>query len=509
MTYFLGLDLGTSAVKCILVDDTGHVTASHSVEYPLYQPHPGWAEQHPEDWWMATVEGIRALIQKAGIQGNEIAGIGFSGQMHGSVFLDEAQQVIRPALLWCDQRTGEQCEYIENTVGREELGRLTGNKALTGFTAPKIIWLRDQEPEHYERVRHVLLPKDYVRLRLTGEFGMDMADASGTLLLDVAGRKWSETVVDRLGIPMAWLPPLFESGDVAGKLLPEAAALTGLAAGTPIVAGGGDQACGAVGVGVVRHGIASVALGTSGVVFVHDDTYQADEACRLHSFCHGVPGKWHRMGVMLAAGGSFQWWRNHFAHEELEQAKREGKDVYEILTAEAEAAPLGSEGLIFLPYLSGERTPHPDPKARGGFIGLNLRHGKAHLTRAILEGITFGLYDSMQLIKESGIEVTELRVNGGGARSPFWRQMIADIFGIPVVTVNSTDGPAYGAAIMAASGVLQEDITTLCEKWIQVVDRMEPIAENHNRYNSYYQIYRKLYGTLKETFHELSDLVQK
>jgi xylulokinase len=509
MGYFMGLDLGTSAVKCILVDEKGQVTSSHSEEYPLLQPHPGWAEQNPEDWWNATLVGIRQLLAKSGVKGEEVAGIGFSGQMHGSVFLDAEQQVIRPALLWCDQRTAEQCAWIEAAVGKEELGRLTGNRALTGFTAPKVVWLRQEEPEHYARVRHLLLPKDYVRLRLTGEFGMDMADASGTLLLDVANRRWSQTVADRLSIPMEWLPPLFESGEVAGQLQPEAARLTGLAAGTPVVAGGGDQACGAVGVGVVRQGIASVALGTSGVVFVHDDAYQVDEAYRLHSFCHGVPGKWHRMGVMLAAGGSFQWWRNHFAHEELELAKQQGKDVYEVLTSLAETAPLGSEGLLFLPYLTGERTPHPDPKARGSFIGLNLRHGKAHLTRAVLEGITFGLRDSLELMKQSGIEIHELRVNGGGARSPFWRQMIADIFGIPVVTVNSTDGPAYGAAVMAASGVLQRDITSLCEEWIQVVDRIEPNPEHSENYEAYYQIYRGLYATLQPTFHQLSDLAQQ
>jgi xylulokinase len=509
LRYFLGIDLGTSAVKCILVDDKGTVTGSHSVEYPLLQPHPGWAEQNPEDWWQGSIKGIQGLLAKTGVSGDEVVGIGFSGQMHGSVFLDEAQQVIRPALLWCDQRTAEQCAEIEQAVGREELGRLTGNMALTGFTAPKLLWLRQHEPEHYARVRHLLLPKDYVRLRLTGAFGMDVADASGTLLLDVAHRRWSQTVADRLSIPMEWLPPLFESGEVAGQLQPEAARLTGLAAGTPIVAGGGDQACGAVGVGVVRQGIASVALGTSGVVFVHDDAYQVDEAYRLHSFCHGVPGKWHRMGVMLAAGGSFQWWRNHFAHEELEQAQQEGKDVYEVLTSLAETAPLGSEGLLFLPYLTGERTPHPDPMARGGFIGLNLRHGKAHLTRSVLEGITFGLRDSLELIKQSGISVNELRVNGGGARSPFWRQMIADIFGIPVVTVNSTDGPAYGAALMAASGVLLRDITELCEEWIQVVSRTEPNPENAHKYEAYYQIYRTLYGTLKPTFHQLSELAQQ
>ncbi|ULL14649.1 xylulokinase [Paenibacillus sp. H1-7] len=506
MSYFLGIDLGTSAVKCILVDDQGNVKASHSVEYPLLQPQPGWAEQHPEDWWNGTAACIRQLLDKAAVSGSQVAGIGLSGQMHGSVFLDRELRVIRPALLWCDQRTAAECEWIESTIGAKELGRLTGNKALTGFTAPKVIWLRNAEPEHYARTAHLMLPKDYVRLQLTGAFGMDMADASGTLLLDVANRRWSPEVVERLGIPMECLPPLYESNAIAGHLLPAAAELTGLAAGTPVVAGGGDQACGAVGVGVVQQGIASVALGTSGVVFVHDDTYQADAECRLHSFCHGVPGKWHRMGVMLAAGGSFQWWKNHFAYEELKRAEEEGRDVYEYLTELASTAPLGSEGLLFMPYLTGERTPHPDPQARGGFIGLNLRHSKAHLTRAVLEGITFGLRDSLELVKASGIEIKELRVNGGGARSGFWRQMIADIFGYPVVTVNSTDGPAYGAAVMAASGVLNQNIEDLCERWIQVVDRVEPNADNQKQYERYYEVYKTLYPTLKTTLHQLSDL---
>lgn len=507
MNYFLGIDLGTSAVKCILVDEQGGVKASLSAEYPLLQPNPGWAEQHPEDWWKQTAVCIKQLLVKAGVTADQVKGAGLSGQMHGSVFLDSDLNVVRPALLWCDQRTGAQCETIERTIGKEQLGHLTGNKALTGFTAPKVVWLKENEPDHYAKVAHLMLPKDYVRLQLTGAFGMDMADASGTLLLDVAGRRWSEEVVTALGIPMEWLPPLYESNQIAGYLTTEAAAATGLAEGTPVVAGGGDQACGAVGVGVVKSGIASVALGTSGVVFVHDDSYQVDAECRLHSFCHGVPGKWHRMGVMLSAGGSFQWWKNQFGYEELQKATAEGRDVYEYLTALAETAPIGSEGLLFMPYLTGERTPHPDPKARGGFIGLNLRHTKAHLTRAVLEGITFGLRDSLELMKESSVEISELRVNGGGARSPFWRQMIADIFGYPVVTVNSTDGPAYGAAVMAASGVLNRDISGLCEEWIQVTERSEPNPENQAKYEEYYRIYRSLYPTLKETLHKLSDLV--
>lgn len=509
MGFFLGIDLGTSAVKCILVDHKGNVKGSHSVEYPLLQPHPGWAEQRPEDWWEGTSQCISELLRKVSVSGAEVQGIGLSGQMHGSVFLDRNLQVIRPALLWCDQRTSVQCEWIEQQVGKEQIARLTGNKVLTGFTAPKIIWLRDAEPDNFVQVAHVLLPKDYVRLMLTGELGMDVADASGTLLLNVAERKWSEEMLERLNIPLNWLPPLFESNDIVGAVTESGARQTGLQAGTPVVAGGGDQACGAVGVGVVRQGIASVALGTSGVVFVHDEQYQADKECRLHSFCHGVPGKWHRMGVMLSAGGSFQWWKNHFAYEEQELATAQGKDVYEYLTKLAESAPIGSEGLTFLPYLTGERTPHPDPKARGAFIGLNLRHSKAHLTRAVLEGITFGLRDSLELMKESSVEVTELRVNGGGARSPFWRQIIADIFGYPVVTVNSTDGPAYGAAVMAASGVLQQGIAELCGEWIKVVDRTQPIPANQRKYNDYYAVYRSLYPALKEHFHRLDELVHE
>ncbi|MDB5056326.1 MAG: xylulokinase [Bacilli bacterium] len=508
MAYFLGIDLGTSAVKCILVDEQGNVNGNHSVEYPLLQPRPGWAEQNPEDWWLGTRACIQQLLRQTKAKDEQILGIGLSGQMHGSVFLDAQLNVVRPALLWCDQRTANQCEWIEATLGKEKLGKLTGNKALTGFTAPKVLWLKENEPDNYAKTAHLMLPKDYIRLKLTGAFGMDVADASGTLLLNVAHRRWSHEVIDKLGIPMEWLPPLFESNEVAGYVTSDAAALVGLKTGTPVVAGGGDQACGAVGVGVVRNGIASVALGTSGVVFVHDDSYQVDDQFRLHSFCHGVPNKWHRMGVMLSAGGSFQWWKNHFGGDEIERAKADGKDVYEHLTNLAETAPLGSEGLLFLPYLTGERTPHPDPQARGSFIGLNLRHTKAHLTRAVLEGITFGLRDSLELMKQSSISISELRVNGGGARSLFWRQMIADIFGYPVITVNTTDGPAYGAAIMAASGVLKQDIEHICEKWIKVVDRVEPNTLNQQKYEAYYTIYRGLYPKLKDTFHQLSDLAQ-
>lgn len=507
MGFFMGIDLGTSSVKCILVDEHGIVKDETSTEYPLLQPKPGWAEQHPEDWWQGTIACIRDLLAKSGIAKQDIHAIGLSGQMHGSVFLDADLQVIRPALLWCDQRTAEECDWIERTIGKQELGRLTGNKTLTGFTAPKAVWLRNHEPEHYARVRHLILPKDYIRLQLTGELGMDVADASGTLLLDVANRRWSTEVCRQLALPFEWLPPLYESTDIAGAVSESAAQLLGLAPGTVVAAGGGDQACGAVGVGVVKNGIASVALGTSGVVFVHDDHYVADPEYRLHSFCHGVPGKWHRMGVMLAAGASLQWWKNHLADTERREAEASKCDVYDLLMTEAQAAPAGSEGLLFLPYLSGERTPHPDPKARGGFIGLTLRHTKSHMIRAILEGITFGLKDSLQLIEQSNVQLSELRVNGGGAKSPYWRQMMADIFGYPVVTVNSTEGPAYGAAVMAASAYLKTDAAELCDQWIHIVHRHEPETEAFNKYADMYDIYKDQYAVLKITFHRLTDSV--
>lgn len=509
MTYFLGIDLGTSAVKCILVDAQGQVMASHSVEYPLQQPHPGWAEQQPEVWWRSTANGVRQLINHANIRGDQVVGIGLSGQMHGSVFLDAQLNVVRPALLWCDQRTEEECQEIEHVIGASQLAKWTGNKALTGFTAPKILWVRKHEPEHYARIRHLMLPKDYVRLKLTGEFAMDVADASGTLLLNVAERKWSDEVLEKLDIPREWLPPLLESNDIAGRLRMDAAEQMGLHANIPVVAGGGDQACGAVGVGVVQRGIASVALGTSGVVFVHDDHYQGDEQARLHSFCHGVPGKWHRMGVMLSAGGAFQWWKQQFAQYEQQIAEQKGQETYELLTAMANTAPAGSEGLLFLPYLTGERTPHPDPKARGAFVGLNLRHTKAHLTRAVLEGITYGLRDSLELMKLSDVCVKELRVNGGGAKSKMWRQLIADIFGYPVVVVNSTDGPAYGAAVMAASAVLNTSIPELCKQWIRPVDRTEPDGSQQRIYEEYYAVYQTLYSSLQPASHRLTQLAMK
>lgn len=509
MGCFLGIDLGTSGVKCILVDEQGEVIAGHGESYPLLQPRPGWFEQRPEDWWNATRTCIRQLLRQAGRSGREVLGVGLSGQMHGSVLLDRDLQVVRPALLWNDQRTAEETEWIEQTMGKQRLGQLTGNRALTGFTAPKIIWLKRHEPANFARTAHLLLPKDYIRLQLTGELAMDVADASGTLLLDVAHRRWAYEVADALGIPRDWLPPLVESNAIVGTVQPEAAEATGLAPGTPVVAGGGDQACGAVGVGVVRPGIASVALGTSGVVFVHDEQPQYDPECRLHSFCHGVPGKWHRMGVMLSAAGAFGWWKEQLGREETRIAREQGTNAYDLLTAEAATAPIGSEGLVFLPYLAGERTPHPDPLARGGFIGLHVRHTKAHLTRSLLEGITFGLRDSLELMKESSVDIQELRVSGGGARSAFWRQLVADIFGYPVVTVNSTEGPAYGAAIMAASGVGNHPIEQLCRDWIRITSQTYPQPANQAAYEEYYQVYRSLYPVLKDTFHTLSRLAEK
>ncbi len=505
MALFLGIDVGTSAVKCVLVNDQGKTLAAHSVEYPLLQPHPGWAEQHPEDWWNGTAQCIRSLLTKSFVKGLDIQGIGLSGQMLGSVFLDKQLKVIRPALLWCDQRTEVETEWIEDQIGREALGKFIGSRAMTGFTAPKIVWLREHEPWNYNRIAHILLPKDYIRLKLTGMLATDLSDASGTMLLDVAGRCWSSEMTRRLDICPEWLPPVYESCDIVSETTLFAAATTGLAAGIPVVAGGGDQACGAVGAGVVNKGVASIVLGTSGVISVHDESHQVDPNLLLHSFCHAVSGKWFRMGVMLAAGGSFNWWRTHFGAEEQKMAEASGQDAFDKLTALAAQAPPGSEGLVFLPYLTGERMPHPDPKARGGFIGLNLQHGNAHLTRAVLEGITFGLRDLIGLMKQSSMELHELRVSGGGAQSVFWRQMIADIIGHPVLSARSNEGSAFGAAMLAASPVLKTDLLELSANWIEIVDRLEPLAENQQRYEANYRVYRKLYPLLKQSFHELSE----
>lgn len=409
MPHLLGIDTSTTATKALLIDETGRVVAVAATQYPFDSPKPGWTEQDPALFWKGTVQSIRAVLEKAQITGRQVAAVGLTGQMHGMTLLDAHGDVIRPCILWNDQRTAQQCEWITNLIGAPRVLQLTGNPILTGFTAPKIVWTRMHEPENYARIAHILLPKDYVRYRLTGEFFSDVADASGTSLFDVGRRQWSEDLLAALNIPRAWLPEVTESPVASTKINAAAAQATGLLAGTPVVAGGGDQAAQAVGTGIVREGTVAVTIGTSGVVFAQSDSYRVEPQGRLHAFCHALPGKWHLMGVMLSAGGSFRWYRDLFA----------GNESYEALTQAAEKVAAGSEGLLFLPYLTGERTPHPDPHARGAFIGLNIRHTKAHLTRAVMEGVTFGLRDSLELLRALGMPTRQVRASGGVPRVPF------------------------------------------------------------------------------------------
>jgi xylulokinase len=494
--YSLGIDVSTTGSKAILVDDSGEVVASATTEHPLSTPKPLWSEQAPHDWWSTAVASIRRTLEASGAGPADVIGVGLTGQMHGLTLLDEAGEVLRPALLWNDQRTGDQCDEIRAAVGPQRLIQLTGNDALTGFTAPKILWVREHEPEVYARVAHVLLPKDYVRFRLTGDYGTDRAGAAGTLLLDVRTRDWSPEVLEALQIPRDWLPPTHEGPQITGRISPTAARATGLSAGTPVVGGGGDQAAQAVGVGAVQPGVVALTLGTSGVVFASTSEPFIEPQGRLHAFCHAVPGRWHLMGVMLSAAGSLRWYRETVA-----------PDLgFDQLLAPAAKVPPGSEGLLFLPYLTGERTPHADPLARGAFVGLTLRHSQSHLTRALLEGVAFGLRDSFELIKGAGLsQIRQVRVSGGGARSLLWRQILADVLGVELVTVNTTEGAAYGAALLAGVGAgIWADVDTACRACVRLTGTAAPEPDTMPLYAKAYAYYRDLYPALKEISHGLS-----
>lgn len=505
MAYLLGIDIGTSGTKVLAIDETGKVAASASAEYPLLTPRPLWAEQHAEDWWDATCACLRSVL--ATIPAAEVAGIGLSGQMHGLVMLDADRQVLRPAILWCDQRTQAQCDYITETVGKAALVAETCNPVLTGFTAPKIIWVRDNEPHLAERARMYLLPKDYIRFRLTGEFATEVSDASGTSLLNVPERRWSDVVLDKLQIPKDHLPRVYESYEISGKISKIGAEATGLKKGTPVVGGGGDQAAGAVGNGIVQSGIISVTTGTSGVVFAFADTPTVDPALRVHTFCHAVPNKWHVMGVMLSAGGSLRWYRDALAGSEKMVAGLTDLDPYEIITREAATVEAGSEGLLFLPYLTGERTPYPDPHARGAFIGLTVRHTKAHLARAVLEGVAFGLRDSLEILQGMHVSIGNVRASGGGARSDLWRQIQADVFNFPLSTINVDEGPALGVALLAGVGAgLYSTVEEACSAVIKVMTST-PVSADAETYGKYYGIYRSLYPALREQFHQIGEIV--
>jgi xylulokinase len=505
MAYLLGVDIGTSGAKALAIDEAGKIVVRAAREYSLHTPRPLWAEQNPHDWWDAACQCIRQITQE--IPAEEIAGIGLSGQMHGLVMLDENGEVLRPAILWCDQRTQAQCDFITEKVGADLLVEETCNPVLTGFTAPKIIWVRDSEPEIFARARMHLLPKDYLRFKLTGEFATEVSDASGTSLLNVPQRRWSTPVLDALEIPLSHLPRVYESQEVSGKISAAGAEATGLKEGTPVVGGGGDQAAGAVGNGIVQSGVISVTTGTSGVVFAQADSPTVDPALRVHTFCHAVPGKWHVMGVMLSAGGSLRWHRDTMCASETQVAQIMGVDVYEIIAREAATAPAGSEGLLFLPYLTGERTPHPDPQARGAFIGLTVRHNKAHLARAVMEGVAFGLKDSLEILKSMNVSIGNVRASGGGARSELWRHIQTDVFGLSLSTMAADEGPALGAALLAGVGAgLFDTIEEACSTVVKVTGTTNPKPENTAIYERYYKIYRALYPSLKPHFADLSQL---
>jgi xylulokinase len=492
---FLGIDVSTTGAKALLIDEKGTVVASATTPLTLQTPKPLWSEQDPREWWTGTATSVRKALANAGAAGSDVAAVGLTGQMHGLVLLDAKREVLRPAILWNDQRTGAECAEIESRVGRAELVREVGNVALTGFTAPKILWVRNHEPEVYAKARLVLLPKDFVRLRLTGEAAMDKADGSGTILFELKARTWSKRVLEALEIPADWLPPTFEGPETTGTITAKAAAETGLAAGTPVMAGGGDQAAGAVGAGAVRPGVVSLTLGTSGVIFATTDAPLVEPEGRLHAFCHAVPGKWHFMGVTLSAAGSLQWYHDTLAP----------KESFADLVAEAERAPAGCEGLLFLPYLSGERTPYPDPLARGSFVGLTVRHTRAHLTRAVLEGVAFSMRDCFGLLQGAGLaSVREVRIAGGGAKGALWRRIVASALGLPMLTVNSTEGAAYGAALLGAVGKgAWPTVEAACDATIAVTGRDEPVADWARAYAAAYPRYRALYPALKPTYDSL------
>jgi xylulokinase len=498
MNYLLGIDISTTATKALLIDQHGKVIAVAAQEYGFETPQPLWSEQDPALWWYGAIQSVRAVISQSQVDPAAIKGVGLTGQMHGLVLLDEAGSVLRPSILWNDQRTAAQCDEIRTRFGKAQLIQLTGNDALTGFTAPKILWVRQHEPEIYQRVRHILLPKDYVRFILTGALAMDKADGAGTLLLDLQTRTWSSALLAGLEIPTAWLPPTYEGPAITGAISAEAASATGLRVGTPVMAGGGDQAAQAVGVGAIDEGIVALTLGTSGVVFASVDKPFFEPEGRLHAFCHAVPGRWHLMGVMLSAAGSLRWYRDTLAPG----------ISYDQLLAPAESISAGCEGLVFLPYLTGERTPHPDPLARGAFVGLTVRHTQAHLTRAVLEGVGFGLRDSFELMKGVGLSaIRQVRISGGGARSPLWRQILADLLHSELVTVNTSEGAAYGAALLAGVGAgLWPDVDTACRQAIHITGSTHPRDMASSHYDAVYTEYRHLYPALRASFANLSAL---
>ena len=491
---FLGIDVGTGGTRAVIIDVSGKVIGTATGEHVAFaSPQTGWAEQDPADWWKACQSAVQDAIRAAKISSDQIACVGLTGQMHGAVLLDDQGAVIRPSIIWCDQRTDDQCRELTDKIGAARLIELTCNPALTNFTLPKLLWVREHEPENWKRIKSVLLPKDYIRFRLTGERAIDVAEASGTLMLDVAHRRWSDEVVAAAGIDPAWLPTLYESIEVSGRISDEGAKATGLCAGTPVVGGAGDQAAGAVGMGIVRPGAVSATIGTSGVVFAATDRPALDPKGRIHTFCHAIPGRWHVMGVTQAAGLSLRWFRDNFG-----TVTTDNRDPYDRLADEAAKIPAGSDGVLWAPYLMGERTPHLDPYARAALIGLAANHGRGHIIRAIMEGVAFSLRDTFTIFEEMKVPVRNIRLGGGGARSSLWRQIQANVYAHAVELVEADEGAAYGAALLAGVGASAwPSVDEACDTAIRVAKRVDPNAKDQAVMQRQYQAYRRLYPALR------------
>lgn len=507
MSLLIGIDVGTSATKTVLFDEKGKMIASSSCEYPLSQPQNGWAEQRPEDWRDAVLKTLRDVTAQAADRKEEIKGIGISGQMHGLVMLDEAGEVIRPSIIWCDQRTVLEVEDMLQLMPRERWIQITANPPLTGWTAAKILWVKKHEPDSYERCRHILLPKDYIRYILTGEFATEVSDASGMQLLDVPNRCWSKEVLEKLEIEPSLLGRVYESFEVTGRVTQETAVQTGVPVGTIVVGGAGDNAAAAVGTGVVKNGTAFTTIGTSGVVFAHSDTVTIDPMGRVHTCCCAVPGAWHVMGVTQAAGLSLKWFKDQFCQDYIGEAETLGVDVYERINREIDAIAPGSDKLIYLPYLMGERTPHLDPDCRGVFFGLSAVHTKAHLLRAVMEGVSYSLSDCSDILKEMGVSVHQMMACGGGGKSGIWRQMLADMYDCEVKTTRQTEGAALGAAILAGVGSgVYESVEAACDLLITEAQSTGPIREHVAVYETYHELYKELYDDLKQSYKKLASL---
>ena len=507
MKYVLGVDLGTSGTKTVLFDEEGRAVASASKEYPLYQPENGWAEQEPDDWWLAARDTIRGVLDKSGVNPADIACLGISGQMHGLVMTDAEGNALGRSILWCDGRTGKQCEELTRRVGKERLIAISANPALTGFTAGKVLWVQQNDPERWAKAKHIMLPKDYVRYRLTGEYLCEYSDASGTNLLDVPHRRWSEEIAAALGLDLSLLPPLRESSAVCGTITKEAAAETGLCCGMPVAGGAADNMAGAIGTGVARAGKAFTTIGTSGVVYAHSDSVQIDPAGRVHTFCSAVPGAYTVMSCTLAAGLSLKWFRDTFCRAEIQAAEEMGTDPYVLMNEEAARSPVGANRLIFLPYLMGERSPLLDSDARGAFIGLSAMHTRRDLLRAVMEGVIYSQRQNLDILRGMHVVPETMLACGGGAKSPFWRQMMADVFGMPVATAQSTEGPALGAAILAGTAAgLYASVPEACEKMIREDEPLLPDKAKGEAYEPYYRLYASLYPNLAESYARLAKL---